>query len=111
VEGRTLAKYLWHGSYSVEGIKGVRKEGGTGRVEAVEALVRSAGGSLESFYFGFGGDDFYIIVDLPDNVRAAAASTAVAATGAARLQTVVLLTPQEIDAAARTDVVYRAPGT
>src|SRR6266568_3766661 len=59
MEGRSLAKYLWHGSYSVEGIKGVRKEGGTGRVEAIEALARSVGGSLESFYFGFGGDDFY----------------------------------------------------
>jgi uncharacterized protein with GYD domain len=86
--GRTLAKYLWHGSYSVEGIHGVRQEGGTRRVEAIEALARSVGGSLESFYFGFGGDDFYIIVDLPDNVRAAA-----------------------VDAAARTSVEYRAPGT
>jgi len=106
-----LAKYFWHGSYSVEGIKGVRKEGGTGRVKAVEALVRSVGGSLDSFYFGFGGDDFYIIVDLPDNIRAAAVSTAVAATGAARVETVVLLTPQDVDAAAKTNVEYRAPGT
>lgn len=106
-----MAKYFWHGSYSVEGIKGVRKEGGTGRVKAVEALVRSVGGSLDSFYFGFGGDDFYIIVDLPDNIRAAAVSTAVAATGAARVETVVLLTPQDVDAAAKTNVEYRAPGT
>ncbi len=106
-----MAKYLWHGSYSVEGIKGVRKEGGTSRVEAIKALVGSVGGSLESFYFGFGGDDFYIIVDLPDNVRAAAVSTTVAATGAARVQTVVLLTAQDVDAAAKTSVTYRAPGT
>ena len=105
-----MAKYFWHGSYSVEGIKGVRKEGGTGRVKAVEALVRSAGGSLDSFYFGFGGDDFYIVVDLPNNVAAAAVSTAVAATGAARVQTVVLLTPEEVDAATKTNVEYRAPG-
>jgi uncharacterized protein with GYD domain len=106
-----MAKYLLRGSYSVEGIKGVRKDGGTRRVEAVEALARSVGGSLESFYFAFGGDDFYIVVDLPDNVRAAAVSTAVAATGAVRLETVVLLSAQDVDAAAQTSVEYRAPGT
>lgn len=106
-----MAKYFFHGSYSVEGIRGVRKEGGTARVEAVEALAASAGGSVESFYFGFGGDDFYIVVNLPDNIRAAAVSTAVAATGAARVQTVVLLTPEDVDAAAQTKIDYRAPGT
>lgn len=106
-----MAKYLWHGRYSVEGIRGVRKEGGTRRVEAVEGLVRSVGGSVESFYFAFGGDDFYIIADLPDNVAAAAVVSAVGATGAASVVTVVLLTPEEIDAAARTSVDYRPPGT
>jgi uncharacterized protein with GYD domain len=105
-----LAKYLLRGNYTVEGIKGVRKEGGARRVEAVEAAARSVGGSLESFYFGFGGDDFYVIVDLPDIVRAAAISTAVAATGAARVETVVLLTAQDVDAAAQINVEYRAPG-
>lgn len=105
-----MAKYLIHGSYTVEGIKGVRKEGGTGRRKALSALAQSVGGSLESFYFAFGGDDFFVVVDLPDNTRAAAVATAVAATGAANPTTVVLLTPEEIDAAAKVDVTYRAPG-
>jgi uncharacterized protein with GYD domain len=107
----TMAKYLFHGSYTVEGIKGVRKEGGTGRRQAVSALAQSVGGSLESFYFAFGGDDFYAVVDLPDNTRAAAVATAVAASGAVSLSTVVLLSPEDLDAASKVDVAYRAPGS
>jgi uncharacterized protein with GYD domain len=106
-----MAKYLIHGRYTVEGIRGVRKEGGTGRKQAVSALAQSVGGSLESFYFAFGGDDFYVVVDLPDNTRAAAVATAVAASGAASATTVVLLSPEDVDAAAKVDVSYRAPGT
>lgn len=106
-----MAKYVLHGSYTVEGVRGVRREGGTGRVQAVGALAQSVGGSIESFYFAFGGDDFYVVVDLPDNTRAAAVATAVAVSGAVNLTTAVLLSPEEVDAAARVDVTYRAPGT
>jgi uncharacterized protein with GYD domain len=106
-----MAKYLFHGSYSVEGIRGVRKEGGTGRVEAVKALASSAGGTIESFYFAFGDDDFFAVVDLPDNVAAAGVATAVAATGAVNIKTTVLLTPDEVDAASKVEAAYRAPGT
>ena len=105
-----MAKYLIHGNYTVEGIRGVRSEGGTGRVEAVRALASSVGGSVESVYFAFGGDDYYVVVDLPDNVTAAAVATAVAASGAVRVSTTVLLTPEEMDAATKVDVSYRAPG-
>jgi hypothetical protein len=51
-----------------------------------------------------------VVVDLPDNV-AAAVATAVAATGAVSIKTTVLLTPEEVDAAAKVDVSYRPPGT
>jgi uncharacterized protein with GYD domain len=105
-----MAKYLVHGSYTVEGIRGVRKEGGSGRVDAVRKLATSVGGSLESFYFAFGGDDYYVVVDLPDNVAAAAVATAVAATDSVSIKTTVLLTPEEVDAASKVDVSYRPPG-
>ena len=68
------------------------------------------GGSLEAFYFGFGDEDVYCIVDLPDNASAAAASITASASGAASVKTVVLLTPEEIDEASKKSVDYRAPG-
>ena len=52
-----------------------------------------------------------MIVELPDNVSAAAVGLAVSATGLASTKTVVLLTPEEIDRAAKTNVDYKAPGT
>ncbi|MDH4178807.1 MAG: GYD domain-containing protein, partial [Thermoleophilia bacterium] len=65
----------------------------------------------ETFYFAFGGADAYVVLDLPDNQSAAAASIAVNAAGAATSEVVVLLTPEEIDAAAKLSVDYRPPGS
>jgi uncharacterized protein with GYD domain len=74
-------EYFITGSYTQAGIKGVLGEGGSGRRAAVEKLATSVGGTLEAFYFGFGGDDFYITVDLPSNEAAAAVSMTVTASG------------------------------
>jgi len=49
-----MAKYLFHGSYTESGIKGVLKDGGTGRRKAVDALAKSLGGTVESMYWAFG---------------------------------------------------------
>jgi uncharacterized protein with GYD domain len=62
----------------------VLREGGNSRRDAVGALIEGLSGSLEAFYFAFGDDDVYAIIDLPDNASAAAASLAVSATGATR---------------------------
>jgi uncharacterized protein with GYD domain len=106
-----VARYLFQGSYSVDGIKGVLKEGGTSRRTAVEAAVKSVGGKVEAFYYGFGDTDVYVIVDGVDNVGAAAFSMGVASTGALHsLKTTVLLTPEEIDQAGKKALSYRAPG-
>lgn len=105
-----MAKYLLHGSYTVEGLKGVLREGGSKRREAVAQLVKGLGGSLEMFYFAFGGDDFYVVIDAPDNVSAAAAALVVNASGAVTLSTQVLLTPEEVDQATHITVNYRPPG-
>jgi uncharacterized protein with GYD domain len=104
-----MSKYLFAGSYSPEGGRGVLKEGGTRRRKAAEQVVSSVGGTLESFYFAFGGDDFYLIADLPDHTAAAAASLVVNASGAVSLKTTVLLTPDELDAAAQRSVQYSPP--
>ena len=61
-----MPKYLFQGSYTEQGLKGVLKEGGSKRREVVEQLAKGMGGTLEVFYYAFGGDDFFIIVDLPE---------------------------------------------
>jgi uncharacterized protein with GYD domain len=105
-----MARYLWQVSYTAAGARGVLKEGGSGRRDMVEGLTKGLGGSLEAFYYAFGDDDVYVIADIPDNVTAAAVSMTVAASGAARIKTVVLLTPDEVDQAAQKSVAYRPPG-
>ena len=65
---------------------------------------------MESFYFAFGEDDAFVVVDLPDNVAAASVALAVSSTGLAACRVVVLLTPSEIDEAAKRQVAYTAPG-
>jgi len=107
-----MAKYLIKASYSAEGIKGVMKAGGTSRVEAVKQALGSVGGSVESFYFAFGGNDVYVTVDAPSNVAAAAMAAAVGSSGAlARYETVVLLSVEEIDEAMKLVVSYAPPGS
>ncbi|MEU0561544.1 GYD domain-containing protein [Dactylosporangium sp. NPDC006015] len=105
-----MAKYLFRSAYTAEGVQGLLDEGGSGRLKECERLITSLGGHLESFYFGFGGADTYIIADLPDNATAAAFRLAVTASGAVGTETVVLLTSDEIDQATRQKVGYRAPG-
>ena len=78
--------------------------------EVKQDLVNSIGGKLEGFYFSFGVSDVIVIVDVPDNVSAAAASLVVNATGAVKLKTTVLLTPEEMDAATKKTANYRPPG-
>ena len=105
-----MPKYLFTGTYSAEGARGVLKEGGRGRREATEKLVKSLGGTVEGYYFAFGSDDFYLIADLPSNAAAAAGALTAAATGAIATRTVVLMTPEEVDAATKLTPNYRAPG-
>ncbi|HKF76725.1 MAG TPA: GYD domain-containing protein [Candidatus Dormibacteraeota bacterium] len=105
-----MPKFLIQGSYSSDGLKGLLKEGGTGRKTTLENLARSLGGNIEGLYYAFGEDDVYVIGEFPDNVTAAAVCIAAGASGAVRTKTVLLLTPEEIDQAARKSVDYRPPG-
>ena len=105
-----MPKFLFQGSYSADGAKGLLKDGGTARRDAADKLFSGLGGSIEAMYFAFGGDDVYAIVDLPDQESAAAASMTIGASGALRLRTVTLLTAEQIDAASKISVNYRRPG-
>jgi uncharacterized protein with GYD domain len=105
-----MPKYLFEAKYTVTGAQGVTRAGGTSRAGAVAAAAESVGGRLEAFYFAFGDRDAIVIADLPDNAAAAAVALSVNAAGGATVTTTVLLTPSDVDEAARRSVGYHAPG-
>jgi len=105
-----MPKYLIQANYVGDGLKGLLKEGGSSRRAAVEKLFGSVGGRAESFYYAFGDTDLFIVGDVPDNVSVAALSLIVSATGTATAKVTVLLTAEEIDAAAKKTLTYRPPG-
>ena len=105
-----MAKYMIQANYVGEGIKGLLKEGGSSRRDAVDKLLASVGGKVESFYYAFGDVDAYVIVEVPDNVTAAAVALTVGASGAVTLKTTVLMTPAAVDQAIKKSPAYRAPG-
>lgn len=105
-----MAKYLATFKYTPEGLKGLLMEGGSKRRQATEQLIQSLGGKLEAYYFAFGEDDGFAILDGPDNIGAATASLVVSASGAVSVKVTVLLTPEEVDQAVKRGVTYRPPG-
>ena len=106
-----MAKYLIEASYTADGVKGLARTGGSSRRSAAESMAREMGGSLESFYFAFGDADAFVVLDLPDNVTAAAVSMAVNQSGFVRCKTTPLLTVEEVDDALGRGASYRPPGT
>ena len=105
-----MAKYLIEGHYTAEGAKAIAHDGGTGRRASAAKMIESVGGKLEAFYFAFGDVDVYAIIDLPDNVAAAAVALAINKTGVLAGKTVVLIPPEDMDRAAKKAVDYRPPG-
>jgi uncharacterized protein with GYD domain len=105
-----MPKYLFEASYTAQGEEGVRAKGGSDRRDAVADAVRGVGGELECVYFEFGDHDAFAIVDLPDDEAAAAIALIENASGAVKVRTKVLLTPEQVDEAANRAVTYRPPG-
>ena len=105
-----MKKYLIKGTYNADGTKGLMQEGGSGRKAAIEKMLSAMGGKVESFYYAFGKDDVILVVELSDDISAAAVGLRVNAAGLVRISMTVLLTPEDIDAACKQSVSYRAPG-
>jgi uncharacterized protein with GYD domain len=93
-----------------DGVKGLLKEGGSARRDAISKLVESVGGRMESFYCAFGDDDAYVVTELQDNISGAALSLVVNASGLAKTSATVLPTPEDLDAATKKAPQYRPPG-
>ena len=105
-----MPKYLIQASYTPEGIHGLVEDSASGRRADVRSAVAALGGKVEAFYYAFGPDDTVIIVDLPDNVTAAAVGLTTSGTGTVRVRTTPLLTVEEVDKALEIKMRYRAPG-
>jgi uncharacterized protein with GYD domain len=105
-----MAKYLFEANYVGEGIKGLMAEGGTKRREALVAALKSVGGSLESFYYAFGKTDVLGVFEVPGPADAAALSLMINSTGSVKVHLKPLMTPEELDDAAKKTPSYRAPG-
>lgn len=107
-----MPKFLFCGTYTEEGLAGLKHEGAAARREAVQELITSAGGTLEALYWAFGEDDVYCLADLPSTVAAGAVTLAVGMSRALRVRTVVLETAEDVDAALRgaEALTYRPPG-
>jgi uncharacterized protein with GYD domain len=105
-----MPKYLLQVSYTAEGAKGLQKDGGTKRRKVAQGLIEGLGGKLDALYFSFGDCDVVTIVDMPDAISAAAASVALAASGAATGKTIALITPEEMDKAVKKTTNYTPPG-
>ena len=106
-----MPKYLIQASYTAEGVRGIADKGGTARRDAVEQLISSAGGKMESFYFAFGDADVYATAELPSDEAATALALSINRSDATRIKTVVLLTPEQVDAAAKMAPDYKPPGS
>jgi len=112
-KGDFMAHYLCQASYT-SGSWANQIKDPQNRIEQVGKMFASKGVKFISGYYSFGEFDLCLIVEGPDNVSTASALIAAAAGGAiSKIQTTVLMTPEEgleaIKGAA--SVEYRPPGS
>jgi uncharacterized protein with GYD domain len=75
-----MAHYLIQGGYTAEAWKALLKKP-ENRSEAIRPVIEKLGGRIVSSWYAFGEHDFVAIVEMPDNVSAAAFSLAQMAGG------------------------------
>ena len=105
-----MPKYLYHGSYTDNGLKGLMKDGGSKRVEVTKKAIESLGGKMEAYYFALGGNDFFIILEAPNNVKAIAGSLIANASGTVKVNITALVSPEEVDQAVKQTMDWQPPG-
>ena len=105
-----MPKYLYHGSYTDDGLKGLIKDGGTKRMEVTKKAIESLGGKMEAYYFAFGSNDFFLIAEVVDNVNAVTGSLVANASGTVKVSITPLITPAEVDLAVKKTMDWSPPG-
>ncbi len=87
--------YLWQGAYTAEGWATLIEKP-QNRIQAVRPAIEKLGGKIRGAFFSFGEYDVVLIVEMPDNISAAALSMAIASGGVVKnSQTTVLMTPED----------------
>jgi uncharacterized protein with GYD domain len=90
-----MATYLYQSAYTPEAW-GAMIKSPQDRVAAVAPAIERFGGKIIAAYYAFGEYDFVAIVEMPDNVTAAAFSVSASAGGAVtKLRTTPLMTMRE----------------
>jgi|ERR1700733_4029251 uncharacterized protein with GYD domain len=90
-----MADYMLQLSYSAAAYAALIKHP-ENRVKAVRKVVEKLGGKLGGFWFSFGDHDLVGMVEMPDNISAAAFAMAVSAGGACKsIKTTPLLKVEE----------------
>lgn len=105
-----MPKYLYQGSYTDKGLKGLIKDGGTKRMDITRKAIESLGGKMEAYYYALGGTDFFIILEVPDTVKAIAGTLIANASGTVKVSITVLVSPEEVDQAASQTMEWTPPG-
>jgi uncharacterized protein with GYD domain len=106
-----MAFYLEQVAYSAEAWHSLVKNP-QDRIEQVRGSIEKLGGKIHGAWFTFGDYDVVVILEMPNNINAAAAAMAFAAGGACRLvKTTPLITPTEALEAMRKagSTNYRPP--
>jgi uncharacterized protein with GYD domain len=66
------------------------------RMEALNPVIAKLGGEILAWYYTFGDYDVVVLFEVPSNVNAAAASMAIAGSGAVKdFKTTMLMSPDE----------------
>jgi uncharacterized protein with GYD domain len=90
-----MSSYLLQVSYTTQSVASLLKNP-QNRTEVVRKSVKKLGGKLQGLWMAFGDYDVVAIVDMPDNVSAAAMALAVAGSGtASSVKTTPLLSMEE----------------
>jgi uncharacterized protein with GYD domain len=105
--------FITYASYSNSGVKGLIDKP-SDRSEAIEGLIKKAGGKLVALYNTTGSNDIVLVSEVPDGSDAVALGMAVGASGAvSKIETVRAWTSSEFKAiaekAARVAGAYSPP--
>ncbi len=106
-----MPHYLLQGSYSSQAWAKLTKNP-EDRTEPVRKVIQGLGGKLVALFLAFGEYDVVALIEMPDNVSAAAFSIAGAAGGAVKnVKTTPLMTIEDGIAAMRkaAEAGYRPP--